>query len=251
VNRRAYIGALILLAGSAFAVEHPVPITADSDCAECHEARTRAKYVHSAIAGGCSSCHEVKVAGETVSVTLIQPKQELCFTCHEQQTGQAIHSPYAAGECTTCHDPHASGYPRQLKAGVNETCLRCHLEGALPPDMENSPARINLDQAHVVGHPYYRHPVAGHPDPLNPTRQMTCLSCHVPHAGSQLKLIAAAKKQSPDLLNNEGHPTDDICLQCHVQINKDTQESGRKHSYKVTGPASLLEPKESPRRTAK
>lgn len=251
MNHRVHTIALLLLIVPAFAAEHPVPIAVDSNCQECHEAQTKAKYVHTAIAGGCTSCHEMKVAGEIVTVNLIQPQNQLCFTCHEKQAGEAVHGPYAAGECTSCHDPHASEYPRQLKADVNDTCLKCHLDGALPPEMENSAARIHLDKDRVVGHPYYGHPVSGHPDPLNPKTEITCLSCHVPHAGSELKLMAAAKKQYPDLLNNEDQPNQDICLQCHVQINKDTQESGRRHSYTVTGPASALEPKESHPQRAK
>ncbi len=244
--RHLFLVVAIILAIPAVAGEHPVPITADSNCAECHEAQTKAKFVHSAIAAGCTSCHEVKVANETATVSLMQLSQELCFTCHDKQAGESVHAPYATGECTACHDPHSSDYPRQLKAKVNDTCLRCHLDGAMPAEMQNSAARVYLDKDRVFGHPYAGHPVAGHPDPLNPSAEMTCLNCHIPHASNELKLMATAQKQSADLLNNEAPPTYDICLQCHVQINKDTQESGRRHSYKVTGPASVLEPKEPP-----
>src|SRR5690349_19495743 len=238
-------GAIALLAIGVYAGEHPVPITPDANCAECHDAQTKGKFVHSAIAGGCTSCHEIKVAGETVTVNLIQDSKDLCFTCHEKQSGTAVHAPYSAGQCTRCHDPHSSEYPRQLRSAVNDLCLQCHLAGALPADMENTNARIYLDKDHIFGHPYFGHPVAGHPDPLNPKSQMTCLSCHVPHAGSELKLMAPPRKLAADLLNNEAQASNDVCLQCHVQINKDTQESGHRHSYKVSGPASVREPRET------
>ncbi len=246
--RYASIGVLIVLSAAIFAAEHPLPITTDSNCGECHEAQAKGKFVHSAIAAGCTSCHYAKVTGETTTVNLIQPKQELCFRCHDKQVGESVHAPYAAGECTQCHDPHASDYPRQLKAKLNDICLRCHLDGTMPAEMQSSAARVYLDKDHVFGHPYSGHPVGGHPDPLNPSTEMTCLSCHVPHEGNELKLLASVHTQSADLLNNEAPPTHDICLQCHVQINKDTQESGRRHSYEVTGPASALEPKEKPSR---
>ena len=238
---------VVVASSAAFGVEHPVPITTDSNCAECHESKTKAQHTHSAIASGCTSCHEVKVSGETVVVDLIQPTQTLCFTCHEKQGGQSVHWPYNAGECTACHDPHGSAFQGQLKAEMNQLCLACHLDGAASAT-ENSTARIYLDKDRVYGHPYFGHPVAGHPDPLNPKAEMTCLSCHLPHAGAELKLIAPPRRENADVLNNESESSQDICLQCHTKINKDTQETGHRHSYQVTGPASRREPEETYRR---
>src|SRR5579864_7336556 len=55
----------LLFAGSpVWAKEHPVPLDKNVDsakCLECHEDKTKGKAVHSAIATGCLSCHEVRV----------------------------------------------------------------------------------------------------------------------------------------------------------------------------------------------
>src|SRR5215470_14855288 len=59
----AVIVLVCLGAVSAYAKSHP-PLaskTDDSKCVECHEAKAKGKSVHSAIAIGCSSCHEVRI----------------------------------------------------------------------------------------------------------------------------------------------------------------------------------------------
>ncbi|MBI1740577.1 MAG: hypothetical protein HYR57_06820, partial [Candidatus Koribacter versatilis] len=61
----ATAGLLLLLAATpSFAKKHPVPLEEKTDsakCLECHEAKSKGKVVHSAMALGCRSCHEVRV----------------------------------------------------------------------------------------------------------------------------------------------------------------------------------------------
>jgi predicted CXXCH cytochrome family protein len=49
------------------------------------------------------------------------------------------------------------------------------------------------------------HPVAEEVDPSEPTRPMTCISCHDPHAGkgSPRRFVTATKSSSP------------LCVRCH------------------------------------
>jgi hypothetical protein len=52
---------LIFMAGGAFAGKHPVPLDPKADpktCLECHSDKTEGKSVHSAMAMGCTTCHE-------------------------------------------------------------------------------------------------------------------------------------------------------------------------------------------------
>src|SRR5580658_10260558 len=73
--------ASVLLAGV-----HPVPLDKNTDsakCAECHEDKTKGKFVHSAIATGCTSCHEIRVTKDVTRIKLITTTpQALCLTCH-------------------------------------------------------------------------------------------------------------------------------------------------------------------------
>jgi len=58
----------------AFAKEHPVPLEKNVDsakCLECHEDKSKGKAVHSAIATGCLSCHEVRVNKDITRIKLI------------------------------------------------------------------------------------------------------------------------------------------------------------------------------------
>jgi len=58
----------------AWAKQHPVPLDKNVDsakCLECHEDKTKGKAVHSAIATGCLSCHEVRVNKDVTRIKLI------------------------------------------------------------------------------------------------------------------------------------------------------------------------------------
>ncbi len=58
----------------ALAKEHPVPLDKNVDsakCLECHEDKSKGKAVHSAIATGCLSCHEVRVNRDVTRIKII------------------------------------------------------------------------------------------------------------------------------------------------------------------------------------
>ena len=56
---------VLMFAGPASAAKHPVPLDPKADsstCIACHEDKTKGKAVHSAIAMGCTSCHEIRTS---------------------------------------------------------------------------------------------------------------------------------------------------------------------------------------------
>src|SRR6266496_5478790 len=94
----------------AVAKTHPVPLDKNVDsakCLECHEEKTKGKAVHSAIATGCLSCHEVRVTKDVTRVKLITAvPYKLCLTCHGDKDAAQIKGnihPPAVRNCLTCH----------------------------------------------------------------------------------------------------------------------------------------------------
>lgn len=142
-----------------------------SSCYACHKEMTGYKFMHGSVSvWACTSCHssgnnELGSAG---------PVSKLCFSCHynEMKTWTAMkhaHGPFALGACTICHNPHASDDPFFLRKQTTDLCLSCHADKA--------------SGAHVVsGFSGSGHPVRGKPDPRNPKKELTCASCHNPHA---------------------------------------------------------------------
>ncbi|HLI62209.1 MAG TPA: cytochrome c3 family protein, partial [Terriglobales bacterium] len=104
-----------------FAGIHPVPLDKNTDpakCIECHEDKAKGKYVHSAIATGCTSCHEIRVNRDVTRVILTTTTpQALCLTCHADFDAAnlkgTVHPP-AVRDCLKCHDPHESDNKYQL-----------------------------------------------------------------------------------------------------------------------------------------
>ena len=60
---RLFLGlGLIFSASLIGAATHPVPLDKNTDsakCIACHQDKAKGKAVHSAIATGCTSCHEI------------------------------------------------------------------------------------------------------------------------------------------------------------------------------------------------
>src|SRR5271167_2793614 len=106
-----------LAVAPAAAKTHPVPLDKNVDaakCLECHEDKSKGKSVHSAIATGCLSCHEVRVNKDVTRVKLTTTTPfKICLTCHSDkdaaQIKGTVHKP-AVRDCLTCHDPHVSDY---------------------------------------------------------------------------------------------------------------------------------------------
>ena len=193
---------LVLAVSPAFAKTHPVPLEKNVDsakCLECHEDKSKGKAVHSAIATGCLSCHEVRVSRDVTRVKLITTTTHaLCLSCHDEknvQAGLTMHPP-AVRDCVKCHDPHQSDNPKQLlKATSGATraenlCLSCHNIGVSVPKDGSRHAALD----------------------------MGCDTCHLTHKNGErgkIEFEAHLKKQVPAL-----------CVECH-----DTKEASLQKAH--------------------
>ena len=236
---KSLLCALILISTCAIrarAGEHPVALDKNTDaakCLECHEDKTKGPHVHSAIATGCTTCHEVKVVDkDTTNVDLISPKEELCFTCHEKAKGASLHGPYEQGRCVLCHDPHVSDFDKQLRADGNKLCLECHqnrrITGTLAlfkTSQELTEAefaqvpKIGLDPTLKFGHPMGTHKVADDPNPLKPGEKISCLTCHENHAADREKLVRVTEYKGKKM---------DVCDACHLSNDESRMAEAQK-----------------------
>src|SRR6266567_7413865 len=208
----SYIFAIASL--PALAKTHPVPLDKNVDsakCLECHEEKSKGKAVHSAIATGCLSCHEVRVNKDVTRVKLTTTTtQALCFTCHEEkkvQAGRTMHPP-AVRDCVKCHDPHQSDNAKQLLKPMSGStadenlCLSCHKIGMENPKGGSRHAALD----------------------------MGCDTCHVTHKNGDLGKIefrAHLKKNIPAL-----------CVECHDVKDAALQKT---HQGQPFGTANCLQ----------
>jgi len=218
-----------LLISRASGAVHPVPLDPKIDsakCLECHEDKTKGKNVHSAIAMGCLSCHEVRVNKDTTRVKLITATPfKVCLTCHADKDATQIKGqvhPPAARECLTCHDPHTSDNKNQLlKATAGEKkdnlCLTCHTQGTNVPEKGSRHAALDMgcESCHTVhktgerGKREFDYHLTKDAPALcvdchnvkdanlvkahqgQPFQKADCLSCHDPHQSRSPKLMRA------------------------------------------------------------
>ena len=229
--------ALLAVAAPLRAGEHPVPLEKNADtktCLECHEEKTKAAHVHTAIDAGCNVCHEIKVEKDVTNVELVSPKEELCFTCHEKSKEATLHGPYEKGGCVLCHDPHASENDKQLRAAGNALCLECHQDRSITgklalfktshelteEEFQQIP-KIGLDPTLKFGHPTGMHRVADAPDTLHPGQKITCLTCHENHASARAKLVRTAEYQGKKV---------DVCDACHSANDEASMAEAQKRA---------------------
>lgn len=175
------------------------PAPAQSTCYSCHAGLTRAKEVHGPAAlWACTRCHDPTASPYPFAT----PDQvmPLCFGCHEEQRQRFDRSPYrhgptATGLCTTCHDPHGTEHTFFLRKATFDLCTTCHAEKA--------------SGRHVIawGSRSEGHPVRGVPDPRRPGRELSCASCHDPHAAP-----------GPHLWTFDAVTWLDLCRNCHRRI---------------------------------
>jgi predicted CXXCH cytochrome family protein len=225
-----WVLAVYLLLGftRSYAGTHPVPLEKNADtatCITCHEDKTKGKAVHSAIAMGCTSCHEVRVTKDVTRVKLITTTPyALCLTCHADKDAATakgtVHSP-AVRDCLKCHDPHTSDNKNQLlkaTSGDEKTnlCLSCHKTGMNVPEKGSRHAALDMGcdtchTTHKVGEhgktEFDFHLVKSTPqlcvdchDPKDENLQKAhsnqpfgtanCISCHDPHQSAAPKLMA-------------------------------------------------------------
>jgi predicted CXXCH cytochrome family protein len=205
-----------MLTGRAGAQIHPVPLDQNTDakkCVECHEDKTKGKSVHSAMAMGCMSCHEVRVTKDVTRIKLITATPvSLCVSCHADKKAAdikgTIHPP-AVRDCLTCHDPHATDNKNQLlkpmTGGEKENlCLTCHQTGLHVPDKGSRHAALDMgcDTCHVT-HKTGAEPTQENRFHLTKSAPALCLDCH--------------DAKDPDLQKahqNQPFATAN-CLECH------------------------------------
>ncbi len=151
-----FVMLMSLLGSRAIGAVHPVPLDPKTDgakCLECHEDKSKGKNVHSAIAMGCLSCHEVRVNKDTTRVKLITTvPYKVCFSCHSDKDATHIKGrvhPPAVRDCLNCHDPHTSDNKFQLlKATAGDKkdnlCLTCHTQGTNVPEKGSRHAALDM-----------------------------------------------------------------------------------------------------------
>jgi predicted CXXCH cytochrome family protein len=219
---------VLLLAGRVLAAKHPVPLDPKADtstCIACHEDKTKGKSVHSAMAMGCTACHEIRVNKDVTRVKLITTTPlALCLTCHADKNAADIKGtvhPPAVRDCVKCHDPHSSDYKNQLLKPTSgdakdNLCLTCHQTGLNVPEKGSRHGALDMgcETCHIthktgeVGKIEFDYHLAKAPPALcvgchdvkgadlqkahqnQPFETANCVSCHDPHQSAAPKLMA-------------------------------------------------------------
>jgi predicted CXXCH cytochrome family protein len=223
------ISIMVLISASctaAWAARHPVPLDPKQDpatCAQCHEDKTKGKSVHSAIAMGCTSCHEIRVSKDVTRVKLITATPvALCITCHADKKAADIKGkvhPPAVRDCTKCHDPHQTDNKNQLLKPASgdskdsNLCLSCHKIGVDVPKDGSRHAALDMgcDTCHVT-HKTGERGKREFDFHLTKDAPALCIDCHDPKDAALIKA-------------HQGQPFDKAdCLTCH-----DPHQSSQKH----------------------
>jgi len=208
---------LALLTSGATAAVHPVPLdpkTDSSKCLECHEDKSKGKAVHSAIAMGCLSCHEIRVNRDITRVKLITVvPYKVCLNCHSDKDATKIqghvHQP-AIRDCLSCHDPHTSDNKNQLLKATSgdkkdNLCLTCHNQGTKDPG-KNGSRHAALDMGCDACHVTHKTGETGKAEfdfHLTKAAPALCLDCHDAKTAELQKA-------------HQGQPFDKAdCLSCH------------------------------------
>jgi predicted CXXCH cytochrome family protein len=211
-----------LLASRASAAVHPVPLDKNADaakCLECHDDKAKGKHVHSAMAMGCMSCHEVRVNKDITRVKLITATPySLCLTCHADKKAADIKGtvhPPAVRDCLACHDPHNSDNKDQLLKSTSGSekenlCSSCHQTGL------NVPEKGSLHAAVAMG----------------------CDTCHVTH-----------KSGAEPTMENRFHlakPAPALCVDCHDPKEANLQKAHQNQPFGTANCIECHDPHQSP-----
>jgi len=219
---------VVTLVGHASAAKHPVTLDPKADpatCIACHEDKAKGKAVHSAIAMGCTSCHEIRTFRDVTHIKLITATPAaLCLTCHADKNAADIKGkvhPPAVRDCLKCHDPHTSENKNQLLKPTSgdqkdNLCLSCHNIGVKVPEKGSRHAAVDMgcDACHTthktgeIGKVEFDFHLTKAPPALcldchdaksadlqkahqnQPFDKANCISCHDPHQSASPKLMA-------------------------------------------------------------
>jgi predicted CXXCH cytochrome family protein len=243
--RSILVMALTLSSSYVMAAIHPVPLDKNTDsakCIECHEDKAKGKFVHSAIAMGCTSCHEIRVNKDVTRVKLITASPSaVCLTCHTDKNAAdlkgTVHPP-AVRDCIKCHNPHQSDYKYQLiKADSGDKgqnlCLECHTKGLNVPDKGSRHAALDMgcETCHVT-HKVGEKGKIEYDYHLTKATPALCLDCHDATSADLIKAhqgqpFATAncvqchdphQSRSPKLMQAYTHPpfAEGTCTTCHA-----------------------------------
>ena len=176
----------------AIAGKHPVDLDQNVDgskCLECHKDKSQGKAVHSAIAAGCLSCHQVRANNDVTRVNLktVTPVK-LCIQCHSDKDASEIkgrvHLP-AVRDCLKCHNPHSSDNKDHLLRPVSgggkdeNLCLTCHNVGV---GVEKGGSRhAALDRGCEICHTIHKTGEGGKREydfQLKKDSPALCMDCH-------------------------------------------------------------------------
>jgi predicted CXXCH cytochrome family protein len=166
-----------------------------SPCHQCHK-KMLSEYQFShgpSSVWSCLMCHDKK--SKKPKLAVIKPDEKSCSACHDTSwdNKKYQHAPTAAGACTTCHNPHASDRRYFLRLETGDLCASCHAE--------------ILSRPHVISSfSGNGHPVRNRPDPSHPGKDLTCASCHNPHA-SMSPVFLDARDESKSSMH--------FCASCH------------------------------------
>ena len=216
---------------------------ADESCLACHAVFKDLKVRHAALDMGCGSCHDKPHANKKAELSLTAEVPDLCYSCHDKAlfAKKYQHTPVAAGMCLSCHNPHGSRVPKLLVSQIPDLCYSCHDRSAFSKKTVHAPVKdgqctfchaphasdqpFNLTQPvfglcttchdrqasgrHVTMavSPLDEHPVRSRTDPARPSRELSCISCHTPHASGAKRLFV-----------NDLASIESLCLHCHRKI---------------------------------
>lgn len=164
-------------------------------CFECHKKeKFEGKYGHTNV-GMCLFCHNPHVS--KYGNLLKEDVPDICYSCHgkAQFTKKDVHPIVVIPNgCLLCHDPHANNNQNLLlQPTIFDLCTSCHSE-------QRNGMHISGNENLGIGENI--HPVKGVPDPSNPSKELTCISCHNPHSSDFIKLFVQKK----------------LCIRCHKEL---------------------------------
>ncbi len=176
---------------------------AEVNCLKCHNELTKKKFEHAAVAMGCPTCH-TDIDARTVphkmkskiAKGLSAEQPDLCYGCHDKALFEKkfVHAAVGMG-CTTCHSPHSSNTAPLLLNPVVALCKTCH---------EDKASGKHILTGYGLGD---RHPTQDKPNPAHPDKELSCVSCHTPHASN-----------GSFLFTDEAVRAGNLCLLCHTRV---------------------------------
>jgi len=172
-----------------------------SNCYQCHSSVTTKQPSHApAVNCLCTSCHNGEVGKfnkrdcDKTKYSFPDPIGKVCFTCHKKNDDKWSqkrfhHEPADSGRCNKCHNPHSQENEFYLRKPVWELCTGCHKD--------------KIEGTHIIK-TFGRkiHPTHNVKDPSRPGKDLSCVSCHNPHASN-----------SPSLLQSDS--VFGLCGRCH------------------------------------